>query len=49
MIFEEEEGVVENEMDLVLNAVFTDPSDASSWIYHRHLISNAPCSQGILF
>ncbi|CBY35587.1 unnamed protein product [Oikopleura dioica] len=41
----EEEGVVENEMDLVLNAVFTDPSDASSWIYHRHLISNVPFSQ----
>ena len=46
-MFLEDEGVVENEMDLVLNAVFTDPSDASSWIYHRHLISSAPDTEGI--
>jgi len=39
------DDVFRGEMELVLNAVFTDPSDASSWIYHRWLISNMPESE----
>ena len=34
------------EMELVLNAVFTDPADSSSWIYHRYIIANSLQNSG---
>jgi len=34
------------EMEMALNAIFTDPADQSSWIYHRWLISTIPQNKG---
>ena len=34
------------EMELVLNAVFTDPADSSSWLYHRYIIANSLQNSG---
>ena len=43
------DGIAQREMELVLNAVFTDPIDVSSWIYHRWLIANIPSTSRLNF
>ena len=42
-----ETKIAERELELVLNAVFTDPADSSSWIYHRYLIAKSPTNSGL--
>lgn len=41
-----ETKIAVREFELVLNAVFTDPADSSSWIYHRYLIAKSPTNSG---
>ncbi|KAF9566437.1 hypothetical protein EC968_003748 [Mortierella alpina] len=38
MTEEEREAIVENEFDLVKNAIYTDPEDQSAWLYELWLI-----------
>ncbi len=38
MTEEEKEVTVENEFDLVKNAIYTDPEDQSAWLYELWLI-----------
>lgn len=38
MTEDEKETIVENEFDLVKNAIYTDPEDQSAWLYELWLI-----------
>ncbi|KAG0305849.1 hypothetical protein BGZ98_003462 [Dissophora globulifera] len=38
MTEEERQATVDNEFDLVKNAIYTDPEDQSAWLYHLWLI-----------
>ncbi|KAG0041336.1 hypothetical protein BGZ90_009918, partial [Linnemannia elongata] len=38
MSTEEREAIVDNEFDLVKNAIYTDPEDQSAWLYELWLI-----------
>jgi len=35
----ERKSIIEKELDLIMNAIFTDPSDQSIWIYYKWIIS----------
>ena len=45
MTEEEKASIVDNEFDLVKNAIYTDPEDQSAWLYDLWLIGrgNATC------
>ena len=45
MTEEEKASIVDNEFDLVRNAIYTDPEDQSAWLYDLWLIGrgNATC------
>ena len=38
MSTEERKAIVDNEFDLVKNAIYTDPEDQSAWLYELWLI-----------
>ena len=35
----ERKSIIEKELDLIMNAIFTDPNDQSIWIYYKWIIS----------
>jgi geranylgeranyl transferase type-2 subunit alpha len=43
-----DEDFVKNELDLVHNAIFTEPDDQTAWWYHRFLVVNGRISNDIL-
>ncbi|KAG0196405.1 hypothetical protein BGX33_001673, partial [Mortierella sp. NVP41] len=45
---EEREAIVDNEFDLVKNAIYTDPEDQSAWLYELWLIGREERSISIL-
>ncbi|KAG0316961.1 hypothetical protein BGZ99_006573 [Dissophora globulifera] len=48
MTEEERQATVDNEFDLVKNAIYTDPEDQSAWLYHLWLIGRESRSISIL-
>ncbi|KAG0216139.1 hypothetical protein BGX31_000691 [Mortierella sp. GBA43] len=48
MTEEEKEAAIENEFDLVKNAIYTDPADQSAWLYDLWLIGREDRSISIL-
>lgn len=44
MSTEEREAIVDNEFDLVKNAIYTDPEDQSAWLYELWLIGRGMTS-----
>ncbi|KAK5799494.1 hypothetical protein F5H01DRAFT_326295 [Linnemannia elongata] len=48
MSTEEREAIVDNEFDLVKNAIYTDPEDQSAWLYELWLIGREERSISIL-
>ncbi|KAF9110786.1 hypothetical protein BGW39_004576, partial [Mortierella sp. 14UC] len=45
---DEREAIVDNEFDLVKNAIYTDPEDQSAWLYELWLIGREERSISIL-
>ncbi|OQR78654.1 geranylgeranyl transferase type-2 subunit alpha-like [Tropilaelaps mercedesae] len=43
------EDILLDELDLVLNAAFTDPQDQSAWMYHRWLLGKVEPSRNLTY